>query len=193
MKAEGGIYVQDHEIVALYYSRDESAIENTQNKYGKYLMKIAYNITNDTLDSEESVNDTYLAAWNTIPPQKPSVLKTFLSKITRRISIDIVRKQNRKKRGGSEFLYSLDELSDVVSDSTPDDTLDAKLLGEAISAFLRTLAPDARNAFVCRYYFLDSMDDIADMLELSGSKLKSMLHRTRISLREYLKKEGFDV
>ena len=183
----------DNEIVMLYLSRNEAAINETQTKYGKYLIKIAYNITNDTADSEESVNDTYLAAWNAIPPQKPSVLKTFLSKITRRISIDIVRRQNRKKRGGSEFLYSLDELSDVVSDNTPSDTLDAMLLGEAVSTFLRTLTPDARNAFICRYYFLDSIRDVAETLEMSTPKLKSLLHRTRISLREYLKKEGFDV
>lgn len=185
--------MQDHEIVALYFDRDEAAINETESKYGKYLTKIAYNITADTSDSEESVNDTYLAAWKAIPPQKPDVLKTFLSKITRRIAIDRVRSHNRKKRGGSEFLYSLDELSDVVSDDTPSDTLDAKMLGEAISAFLRTLPSDVRNAFVCRYYFLDSISDIASMLEMSTSKLKSMLHRTRASLREYLQKEGFDV
>ncbi len=177
----------------LYWNRDESAISETQLKYGKYLIKIAYNITNDTEDSEESVNDTYLAAWNSIPPQRPSLLKTFLSKLIRCIAIDRVRRQNRKKRGGGEYMLSLDELSGITSESKPDDTLDVKMLGEAISAFLRTLTPDARNAFICRYYFLDSIKDVAETLEMSTSKLKSLLHRTRISLREYLQKEGFDI
>ena len=183
----------DNEIVMLYWNRDESAITETQAKYGKYLTKIAYNITNDTEDSEESVNDTYLAAWNTIPPQRPGLLKTFLSKLTRCIAIDRVRLQNRKKRGGGEYTVSLDELSEITTGNTPDDTLDAKMLGEAVSAFLRTLSPDARNAFICRYYFLDSTKDVAESLEISTSKLKSLLHRTRISLREYLQKEGFDI
>lgn len=190
---KGGVRVNDSEIVALYFERNENAIGATSEKYGKYLFKIAYNVTNNTEDSEESVNDTYLAAWRAMPPQRPSVLKTFLSKITRRISIDRVRAKGRQKRFSSEYALSLDELAGVVSSDTPDDTLDARLLGEAISAFLRTLSPDARNAFVCRYYFLDSISNVAATLDMSESKLKSLLHRTRVSLREYLSKEGFDI
>lgn len=190
---KGGVRMHDSEIVALYFERNENAIGATSEKYGKYLFKIAYNITSSIEDSEESVNDTYLAAWRAMPPQKPSVLRAFLSKMTRRISIDRVRAKCRQKRFSSEYALSLDELSGVVSDDTPDDTLDARLLGEAISAFLRTLSPDARNAFICRYYFFDSISDVAQTLDMSESKLKSLLHRTRVSLREYLTKEGFEV
>lgn len=185
--------MQDHEIVALYFDRNEYAIDATADKYGNYLNKIAYNITNSSEDSEESVNDTYLAAWNAMPPHKPSLLKTFLSKLTRRISIDRVRMATRKKRCISEYALSLDELEGCVCGESLDETLDAKLLGEAISEFLRTLSPDARNAFICRYYFLDPLCDVAAVLNMSESKLKSLLHRTRNALRVYLRKEGFDI
>ena len=185
--------MQDYEIVELYFARSERAISATDEKYGSYLNKIAYNITADTEDSKESVNDTYLAAWNAMPPHKPSVLRTFLSKLTRRIAIDRVRKSSRKKRRTSQYELSLDELEGCVSDKNVGDELDARLLGEAISTFLRTLSPDARNAFICRYYFLDSVSDTAARLDMSESRLKSLLHRTRASLREYLTKEGFEV
>ena len=106
--------MQDEKIVELYWQRDESAIEETQGKYGRYLGKIAYNILADLEDSQESVNDTYLAAWNSMPPQKPSVLATYLGKITRRISIDIFRRRHREKRQASEYALSLSELEDCV-------------------------------------------------------------------------------
>ena len=108
--------MNDDAIVALYWQRDESAITVTQEKYNAYLMKIARNILNDTGDSEESVNDTYLAAWNSMPPQKPVVLSTYLGKITRRISISLFRKRNADKRRGGEFALSLDEMEEVLTD-----------------------------------------------------------------------------
>ena len=108
--------MNDDAIVALYWQRDESAITVTQEKYNAYLMKIAWNILNDTGDSEESVNDTYLAAWNSMPPQKPVVLSTYLGKITRRISISLFRKRNADKRKGGEFALSLDEMEEVLTD-----------------------------------------------------------------------------
>ena len=185
--------MQDYEIVELYFERDERAISATDEKYGTYLNKIAYNITADAEDSKESVNDTYLGAWEAIPPHRPSVLRTFLSKLTRRIAIDKVRKSTRKKRIGSQYELSLGELEACVGSDSASDTLDAKLLGEAISTFLRTLSPEARNAFICRYYFLDSVSDTAMRLDMSEAKLKSLLHRTRASLREYLLKEGYEV
>ncbi len=185
--------MQDYEIVDLYFSRSESAINATDEKYGAYLTKIAYNVTNNDEDSKESVNDTYLAAWNSMPPHRPSVLRTFLSKLTRRIAIDKVRMSTRKKRIGSQYELSLSELQSCVGSPDVGDTLDAKLLGEAISAFLREQSPDARNAFICRYYFLDSVRDTAARLCMSEAKLKSLLHRTRAALREYLTKEGFEV
>ena len=108
--------MNDDAIVALYWQRNESAITVTQEKYNAYLMKIARNILNDTEDSEESVNDTYLAAWNSMPPQKPVVLSTYLGKITRRISISLFRKRNADKRRGGEFALSLDEMEEVLTD-----------------------------------------------------------------------------
>lgn len=186
--------MQDEKIVELYWKRNESAIKETQDKYGRYLMKIAYNILSDLEDSKESVNDTYLAAWDSMPPHKPDILSTYLGKLNRRISIDIFRKKKRDKRQASEYAVSLSELEDCVpGGSTPDDSLEAQLLGSAISAFLCTLSDDARNSFIGRYYFLDSLKEVAGYCGMSESKAKSMLFRTRRRLRDYLIKEGFDL
>lgn len=186
--------MQDEKIVELYWNRDENAIRETQEKYENYLYKIAYNILSDKEDSSESVNDTYLAAWNSMPPHKPNVLSTYLGKLTRRISIDIFRKRNRIKRQGSEYALSLTELQDCISDdNSPEKDYEAQILGEAINAFLRTLSVDARNVFIGRYYFLDSVKDVANYCGISESKAKTLLHRTRNSLREYLEKEGFEI
>ncbi len=186
--------MQDEKIVELYFQRDESAITYTQEKYDQYLYKIAYNVLANTEDSKESVNDTYLAAWNSIPPHRPQVLSTYLGKLTRRISIDIFRKRNRIKRQGSEYAVSLTELSECVSNgNTPESELEIKALGEAINTYLGTISADARNIFIGRYYFLDSVKDVAKYCGISESKAKTSLHRTRKGLGEYLKKEGFIV
>lgn len=186
--------MQDEKIVELYWQRDESAIRETQEKYENYLYKIAYNILSDKEDSHESVNDTYLAAWNSMPPHKPNVLSTYLGKLTRRISIDIFRKRNRIKRQASEYALSLTELEECISgDNSPEKDYEAKVLGEVINSFLRTLSVDARNVFIGRYYFLDSVKDVANYCGISESKAKTLLHRTRNSLREYLEKEGFEI
>lgn len=186
--------MQDEKIVELYWQRDESAIRETRDKYGAYLHKIAYNILSDAEDSYESVNDTYLAAWNSMPPHKPSVLSTYLGKLTRRISIDIFRKRNRQKRQATEYSVSLNELGDCLTDgNTPENEYEVKLLAECINTFLRTLSEDARNTFIGRYYFLDSVKDVAKYCGMSESKAKTLLFRTRNSLREYLKKEGFEL
>ena len=185
--------MQDEEIIELYWQRDESAIEETQAKYNRYLSKIAYNILADEEDSQESVNDTYLAAWNSIPPHRPSILSTYLGKLTRRISIDIFRRRNREKRRASEYALSLNELEDCIPDNhTPENAWETQQLADAINDFLRTLSKDARNLFIGRYYFLDSLRDAAAYCGMSESKAKSMLLRTRRSLKAYLKKEGFD-
>ena len=124
----------DAQIVELYHARDEKAIRETQTKYQKYLMKIAFNVLHDPADSEESVNDTYLAAWNSMPPQRPAVLSAYLGKLTRRISIDLFRKKNRQKRKGSEYTVSLTELEECVSGGeTPEEGLELKELADAIS------------------------------------------------------------
>lgn len=186
--------MQDQMIVELYWQRNEAALTETEKKYDRYLNTIAFNILSDTQDSRESVNDTYLAAWNSIPPHRPSVLSTYLGKLTRRISIDLFRKRNSQKRIASEYSLSLDELGETLSSSeTPETELEAELLGKAISDFLRTLSRDARDLFVIRYYHLDSLKDAASYLGISESKAKSILFRTRCALKEYLMKEGFEI
>ncbi len=183
--------MQDEQIVALYWQRDEGAIAATQEKYGANLMKIAHNILASREDSEESVNDTYLAAWNSIPPQKPTVLSTYLAKLTRRIAIDIYRRRSAQKRQGGEFAVSMTELEDVIGEgTTPEGELEAKLLGEAINRFLRALSADERNTFIGRYFYMDSLREVAAYCEMSEGKVKSMLYRTRMKLRDYLRQEG---
>lgn len=183
--------MQDKEIIALYWQRDQRAIRETEDKYGRYLTTIAYHILADREDSEESVSDTYLKAWNSIPPHRPQALAAYLGKITREGAIDRYRRRTSRKRGGSEYALSLSELEECVSGDAPEQELDARLLAETINNFLRTLTPQARTMFIRRYYFADPIREIAAGGGVSVSKVKSTLHRTRIHLREYLEKEGF--
>ena len=184
--------MNDERIVELYWQRDESAISATQEKYGAYLMKIARNILSLPEDAEESVNDTYLAAWNSIPPQKPAVLSAYLGKLTRRISISIFRRRNAEKRKGCELSLALEEMENVIPDHTsPESELEARLLGEALNRFLRSLKPDERRTFIGRYFYMDPLCEVAAYCGMSESKAKTMLFRTRKKLGEYLKKEGF--
>jgi RNA polymerase sigma factor (sigma-70 family) len=186
--------VEDNAIIDLYWKRDESAIAETETKYGRYLTKIACNILSDPEDSKESVADTYLNAWNSIPPQKPRVLSTYLGKITRELSIDLFRKRHSEKRRASEYAISLSELEECVSTGdTTARSADLHLLAEAIGAWLRACSPEARHTFVGRYFFADSIREIASYCGMSESKVKSMLHRSRRSLKAYLEQEGFDV
>lgn len=185
--------MEDRDIVALYWSRDEEAIAQTQRQYGGYLYKIAWQVLADREDSEESVNDTYLHAWNSMPPQKPAALSTYLGKLTRQLSIDLYRRRNRVKRGGSEYALSLTELEDCVSGVTTEEEVELRLLAEAMGRYLRGLSPAARTTFLRRYYFMDPLREIAGGQGFTESKVKSMLYRTRQGLREYLEKEGFSI
>ena len=184
----------DDKIVNLYWDRNESAIAETQEKYGHYLTKIAYNILQNLEDSAESVNDTYMYAWKSIPPHRPNVLSTYLAKITRRVSIDIFRKKHRDKRIPSEYVSSLSELEECISNSSStEDMLDAKSLATAISAYLGTLSKEGRVLFVCRYFYLDSLKDAAKYCGMTEAKAKSMLYRIRCGLKEYLIQEGYQI
>lgn len=184
--------MDDYKIVELYLNRDERAIEATDEKYRAYLTKIAYNVLANDEDSKESVNDTYLAAWNYIPPQKPSVLRTYLAKLTRRISIDAFRHKNRDKRRESCYAESLCELEGMLTgDNSLNDTVNGHLLTDAIEKFLRALPSYERQVFIGRYYFCDLLSDIAVYCGGSESKIKSTLYRTRNKLKTYLEKEGF--
>ena len=184
----------DEEIISLYQKRDEQAIKETELKYSSYLMKIAYNILSDQEDSKECVNETYLRAWRSIPPHEPKVLSAYLGKITRQLSIDLFRTKNREKRKGSQYAVSLCELEECIPDkATAELMTDTNLLAEAINSYLRTLSPQMRSVFVTRYYFSDSVKEIAAYCKMSESKVKSMLYRIRQGLKKYLTKEGFDI
>ena len=184
--------MEDGAIVALYWERNESAIKETSDKYGRYLMKIAWNILTDREDAEESVNDTYLHAWNAMPPHRPQLLSTFLGKITRHLSIDMYRRRHTAKRGGSEYALSLDELSDCVSgEGSPEESLDLQELAGHINRFLRDQSPEARKLFICRYYYFDPLADAASSLGMTESRAKTLLFRTRQKLKEYLEKEDY--
>lgn len=186
--------MEDAQIVSLYWDRSEDAIRETEAKYDRYLTKIAYNILANAEDSRESVNDTYLAAWNSMPPQRPSVLSTYLGKLTRRISIDRFRYRTRDKRKDSQYALSLSELSECVSGgNTTEEIVNVKLLADTIGVYLRLQSEEARNAFIGRYYFLDPLKEVAAYCGMSESKCKSLLYRTRVGLKEYLEKEGFCV
>ena len=183
--------MEDTQIVSLYWQRKEEAIDRTEEKYGRYLTTIAYNILSDPGDSQESVNDTYLAAWDSMPPHKPTALSTYLGKLTRRISIDLFRKRTSEKRGGGEYALSLEELGECIGSNTTEEAVDVQALSAAIGAFLRTVSQEARNVFIGRYYYLDPVKKIAGYCGITESKVKILLHRTRQSLWEYLQKEGF--
>lgn len=185
----------DAAIVELYWQRDEKAIRETKRKYGNYLAKIAYNILHNYEDSQESVNDAYLRAWNAIPPYRPPILRVFLSRLTRLTAIDIYRKEHSLKRGGSEYAISLSELEEVVACSeqfdSPADSLDRQILADSISGYLATLNEQAQAMFLSRYYFMDSIKEIAANFDASESLVKSQLHRTRQGLRKHLESEGY--
>lgn len=186
--------MQDEGIVSLYWQRDETAIRETERKYGRYLTKIAYNILADREDSEESVNDTYWRAWESIPPHRPVVLATYLGRMTRQLSIDIFRKKHRVKRKSSEYALSLEELGDCTGDGEgPQEQAELQLLADTLSRRLSMLPLGTRTAFIARYYYLDSIKEIAACQGMSESKVKSLLYRTRQELRAYLQEEGFSI
>lgn len=184
--------MEDSRIVELYWSRSEDAITHTADKYGKYCYSIAYRILADDGDADETVNDTYMGAWNSMPPHCPSVLSTFLGKITRRISINRWDKRKADKRGKGEIPLALDELEEAVSSlNTPEQVVIAEELTESIDRFLFSLPETERNVFVCRYWFLAPVTEISDKFGFSVSKTTSMLFRTRNKLKNHLEKEGY--
>lgn len=186
--------MEDMQIVDLYFDRSEQAIDETASKYGKYLFSIAYNILSNNRDSEEAVNDTYLGAWNSIPPHRPQRLSTYLGKITRRISLEKWKHYRAQKRGGGEVPIALEELSECIpGKETPEQTTELKELTQTINLFLKTLPETEQKVFVCRYWYLTPVKIIARQFGFSESKVKSMLSRTRGKLKTHLAKEGMVV
>ena len=182
--------MDDSNIIALYWQRDEAAIAETKAKYGRYCFAIAQNILSDRADAEECEADTYLEAWNKIPPAKPNALSAFLGKITRALAIDRWRRNRAQKRGGGEAELSLEELAECVPDrSSVEEAIGAAELARVISAFLRELPEEECSLFLRRYWYFDSVDALCRRYGMGASKVKMRLLRTREKLRKHLEQE----
>jgi RNA polymerase sigma factor (sigma-70 family) len=183
--------MDDEKIVDLYWQRDENALAATTVKYGAYCISIARNILTNPQDAEECVNDTWLSAWNAIPPHRPSRLSIFLGKITRELSLNRYKQRFSKKRGNGELALALDELEECVAGGeTVEQAVEYELLGKIISDFLRNQQEESADIFVRRYYHLCSVRRIAGEFYMSESKVKSILFRMRKKLRNHLESEG---
>ena len=184
--------MEDQQIIELYWARSEQAIRESETKYGAFCLSIARNILSQEQDAEECVNDTWLRAWNAMPPQRPSVLRMFFAKITRNLSFDRVRSRTAQKRGGGELPLVLEELSQcIVRESPLEDALLAQELDRSVRAFLRTLPDRECDVFLRRYFFTEPLADIAAGYGLSRNHVSVLLRRTRTKLRDHLQKEGF--
>lgn len=187
-------HMNDEEIVKLYWDRNEQALQESSDKYGAYCTSIARNILNNVFDAQECVNDTWLRAWNSMPPHRPSVLSVFLGRITRNLSFDLYRRQHRDKRGGSQIELVLDELEGCVSgNDDPQMNLHAKELKEEINRFLNELPKEKRYMFILRYWYADSISDIAERFSVSENSVSVQLSRIRAKLRIYLRERGYDI
>lgn len=183
--------MDDRAIVQKYWDRDESAVEESRKRYRDYLLYIANNLLRDRRDSEECVNDALFAAWNSIPPQHPENLKTYLGKLVRESAVDKWRANTREKRVPSDNIQPLDEIAGIVSGGDFDGELEAKELAREISRFLYSVDEDKRNVFIRRYWHYDNIDAICARYGFGKSKVLMMLKRTRDDLARHLKKEGF--
>ncbi len=180
--------MDDRRIVDLYWARDEHAILESDKKYGRMLHSLSYSLLSSREDAEECVNDTYLDAWGAMPTARPEFLGAFLSKITRRISVDRFRKKHREKRGGIDNLTA--ELSECISGGrTPSEEYDDKRISEQLNEFLYGQPKEKRVMFVLRYFYSSSIDEIADRLDISESKVKTTLFRMRAELKERLEEQ----
>ena len=188
---QGGDGMQDEQIVSLYFERNEDAIKETATKYGKYCFIVAYNILHSSEDAEECVEDTWHSAWNTIPPQKPTKLQSFLARITRNVAIDRYRFGIAQKRSAT-----LDRIVDEYWECIPGGEApmeDTFALRQAINGFLAGLDKRTRVIFMRRYWYAMSVKEIADGMRLSETHVSVILHRTRSKFKDYLTKEGIFV
>ena len=182
----------DDKIIQLFFQRKEVAIEETQKKYGSYCFKIANNILNNREDSEECLNDTWLKAWESIPPTRPAYLNLFLAKITRNFAINTYRSKHTHKRGKGEMALVLDELEECITGETDVETLYiAEELQSSINKFVRGLSEKDGNVFIRRYFYADSIKDISNRYHISENNVRVMLNRTRNKLKLRLEKEGY--
>lgn len=183
--------MEDKKIVDLYWKRSETAISETARKYGRYCRYIAFNILHNDEDSEECVNDTYLRAWNSIPPHRPSVLKTFLGKITRNLSLDKYEHFNAKKRNNGQMPLIFEEIQECLPASVDtENIIEEMALTDILNRFLSSLSLEQRKIFMRRYWYLSPIKEIATEYGISESKVKMSLFRSRNELKKMLEKEG---
>ena len=184
--------MEDKQIIDLFFARNEDAIQHTADTYGNRLFVLADNIVRNDQDAEESVSDTYLKAWDTIPPQKPNHFFAYLAKICRHFALGKLDWKNAAKRK-AEVVSLTQEMELCIPDDRRNAELEGKELGRILSAFLRTLTPENRMVFVRRYWYVDTVADIASRYGISESAVMTRLSRTREKLRAYLKEEGIKV
>lgn len=184
--------MDDRSIIELYFARDERAIAMTARRYGKICLRIAQNVLHNAQDAEECVNDVYVGIWNAIPPTRPEHFSAFACRITRNLALKRLAGNSRQKRDRA-MTVSLSELEEILSDESIADGIGEGVISDAISNFLRTEKEDARNVFIRKYYFFDSVEQIARRYGFSQSKVKSMLYHTRNRLKEYLIKENISI
>lgn len=186
--------MEDEKILDLFFDRNEEAIAAARDCYGSYCASVAGNILDAPEDVEEVLSDTWLRAWNSIPPQRPGNLKLYLARIARNLAFDRFRSQSREKRGGSQAVLALEELSHCIpSFDHPGAALEEKELGTAVNAFLAELPRRDRVIFLRRYFHTQSFEEIAAHCGISQGAVRTALSRTRKKLKQYLKKEGFDL
>jgi RNA polymerase sigma-70 factor (ECF subfamily) len=186
--------MNDSEILNLYFIRSESAITETANHYGSYCFAIAMNILKSKEDSAECVNDTYLKAWNAIPPQNPTIFSSFLGRITRNIALNKYRVNRGQKRGSGEIALLLSELEDCIpSAKTVESEAEKNFLEETIKIFLSSIKTEDRVFFLQRYWYANSIAEIAKLHCVSKGQVRTNLHRTRNKLKQHLEKEGIMV
>ena len=194
LQPKGTSVMSDEELIELYFARDERAIRETDIKYRNFLLSVAYNIVHDTEDSEECLNDTYIGAWNAIPPARPAVLGAFLATITRRTAIDRYKSRKRQKRVASELTVSLSEIGDFIADG--DDVCsetDTHEIGRIISDFVRSLSDRRMYVFMSRYYFARPIKEISKLLGCSESTVNKEISALKRDLKEKLEKEGYSI
>lgn len=179
--------MEDEAIIALYFARDEQAITETERKYGVRCRKLGLRILGNLQDAEECCNDVWLKVWNTIPPLHPKHFSAYLVKLMRNAALNLYEKNHADKRGGTQTAVLLEELEECLA--APDD-VEAQITeaetGEMLRAFLRTVSEEARNIFILRYVYMMPVKEIAERNQISVSKVKVSLYRTRGELRRYL-------
>ena len=185
--------MEDQQIVDLYFARSESAIAETDKKYGRYCHSIAFRILEDNEDAKEIVNDTYLKTWNTIPPNRPDPLKPYVGMISRQLSLDRYEEHHTQKRGGQVPLV-LEELAECIPDSDSGaDIGESIALRDALGRFVRSLPEKTQEIFLQRYWYSCSVVEIAEGYAMRENSVTVLLHRTRKKLKAHLQKEGFDL